>query len=207
MLGKAWLFLLGFVFLVVACQREAPPPPRAVPQKIEKKEVKEVAKEVAKEEEFIYKPAGKPDPFLPFVELAPPPAARPGVSPAVRPGVPPAVARPGAPVAARPGAPPPAVKPKPRPALPATPLQRFDLADLKVVGIIASPEGDRALIEDPQGKGYIVAAGTGIGLKDGVIKNISSKGVLVEEEEAAPTGETVTKEVVMAIGRPVERRR
>lgn len=199
--GKAWLLLLGFVFLTVSCQREAPPPPRALPKKVEEKGVKEVAKEEPKEQEFIYSPAGKPDPFQPFVELAPP---RPQV---VSPGAPPAVGRPGAQAAARPGAPPPPVRPKPRPALPPTPLQRFDLANLKVVGVISYPEGNRALIEDPEGKGYVVAEGTGIGLKNGVIKNISPKGVVVEEEEIASGGEVLAKEVVMAIGRPLERRR
>ncbi len=64
-----------------------------------------------------------------------------------------------------------------------TPLQRFDLEQLKLVGIILKANEYRALIEDSEGLGYIVTKGTPIGLKGGVIKAIESKRVVVEEYE------------------------
>jgi Tfp pilus assembly protein PilP len=63
-----------------------------------------------------------------------------------------------------------------------TPLQRFDLGQLKLVGVILEKE-PKALIEDSGGLGYIVTEGTPIGSKGGVIKAIEPKRVVVEEYE------------------------
>lgn len=64
-----------------------------------------------------------------------------------------------------------------------TPLQRFDLGQLKLVGIILEEKEPKALIEDSGGLGYIVTKGTPIGSKGGVIKAIEPKRVVVEEYE------------------------
>jgi type IV pilus assembly protein PilP len=64
-----------------------------------------------------------------------------------------------------------------------TPLQRFDLGQLKLVGIILEEKEPKALIEDSGGLGYIVTRGTPIGSKGGVIKAIEPKRVVVEEYE------------------------
>lgn len=64
-----------------------------------------------------------------------------------------------------------------------TPLQRFDLGQLKLVGVILENEEPKALIEDSGGLGYIVTKGTPIGSKGGVIKAIEPKRVVVEEYE------------------------
>jgi len=64
-----------------------------------------------------------------------------------------------------------------------TPLQRFDLGQLKLVGVILEEQEPKALIEDSGGLGYIVTKGTPIGSKGGVIKAIEPKRVVVEEYE------------------------
>lgn len=64
-----------------------------------------------------------------------------------------------------------------------TPLQRLDLGQFKVVGIILETGEPKALIEDSSGLGYIVTSGTLIGPKGGVIKSIESGRILVEEYE------------------------
>ena len=64
-----------------------------------------------------------------------------------------------------------------------TPLQRFDLGQFKLVGVILEDQEPKALIEDSGGLGYIVTRGTPIGSKGGVIKAIESKRVVVEEYE------------------------
>jgi Tfp pilus assembly protein PilP len=64
-----------------------------------------------------------------------------------------------------------------------TPLQRLDLGQFKVVGIILETGEPRALIEDNSGLGYIVTSGTLIGPKGGVIKSIEPSRILVEEYE------------------------
>jgi type IV pilus assembly protein PilP len=64
-----------------------------------------------------------------------------------------------------------------------TPLQRLDLGQFKVVGIILETAEPKALIEDNSGLGYIVTSGTLIGPKGGVIKSIEPGRILVEEYE------------------------
>jgi type IV pilus assembly protein PilP len=62
-----------------------------------------------------------------------------------------------------------------------TPLQRFELGQLKLVGVIWEASEPKALIEDSGGLGYIVTRGTLIGSNGGIIKAIESKRVVVEE--------------------------
>jgi len=64
-----------------------------------------------------------------------------------------------------------------------TPLQRFDLGQLKLVGVILKADEPKALVEDSGGLGYIVTQGTLIGSKGGVIKAIEPRRVVVEEYE------------------------
>jgi len=64
---------------------------------------------------------------------------------------------------------------------PKTPLQRFDIGQLKLVGVIWQMEEPRALVEDGGGLGYIVTRGTLIGSRGGVIKTIEPKRVVIEE--------------------------
>ncbi len=62
-----------------------------------------------------------------------------------------------------------------------SPLERFELGQLKIVGIIWDLEEPRALIEDTAGLGYIVKVGTPIGSNDGTVKAIGRSEVIVEE--------------------------
>lgn len=61
-------------------------------------------------------------------------------------------------------------------------LCSFDLAQLRVKGIIWDIEKPRALIEDDQGNGYIVAVGDRIGNKKGNIIDIKENEVMVLEK-------------------------
>ncbi|MSQ46770.1 MAG: hypothetical protein EXR78_00035 [Deltaproteobacteria bacterium] len=64
-----------------------------------------------------------------------------------------------------------------------TPLQRLDLGQFRVVGIILETPEPKALIEDNSGLGYIVTSGTLIGSNGGMIKSIEPNRILVEEYE------------------------
>ena len=66
---------------------------------------------------------------------------------------------------------------------PRTPLQRFELGQLKLVGVILNARESKALIEDTKGLGYVVTPGTLIGSKGGVVKAIEPRRILVEEVE------------------------
>ena len=75
-----------------------------------------------------------------------------------------------------------------------TPLQRLDLGQFKVVGILLETGEPKALIEDNSGLGYIVTLGTLIGSKGGVIKSIEPSRILVEEYETDFYGKRQTLE-------------
>ena len=64
-----------------------------------------------------------------------------------------------------------------------TPLQRLDLGQFKLVGVILDASEPKALVEDNSGLGYIVTRGTLIGSKGGVIRAIEPRRVVVEESE------------------------
>ena len=64
---------------------------------------------------------------------------------------------------------------------PLTPLQRLDLGQLKLVGIIVSPSGNKAIVEEPSGKGYVITTGTYIGKNFGRVKQILYDRVIIEE--------------------------
>jgi type IV pilus assembly protein PilP len=51
-----------------------------------------------------------------------------------------------------------------------------------LVAIVLAPSGNKALVEDPSGKGYIVSRGTYVGQNYGRIKSILKDRIIVEEE-------------------------
>jgi type IV pilus assembly protein PilP len=61
-----------------------------------------------------------------------------------------------------------------------TPLQRYSLDQLKVVGIIAGGKMRKALLEDDVGKGYVVSAGDLVGSEGGKITSIQKDRVIIE---------------------------
>ena len=65
---------------------------------------------------------------------------------------------------------------------PLTPLERVNLSQLTLVGIIQAPSGNRALVQETTGKGYVVKKGTYIGTNSGKIVQILKDRIIIEEE-------------------------
>lgn len=65
---------------------------------------------------------------------------------------------------------------------PLTPLERVNLSQLTLVGIIRAPSGSRALVQEATGKGYVVKKGTYIGTNSGKIIQILKDRIIIEEE-------------------------
>lgn len=63
-----------------------------------------------------------------------------------------------------------------------TPLEKLELSQLKLVGILRAQSGNRALVEEDSGKGYIIKKGTYIGTRSGKVAKILSDRIIVEEE-------------------------
>lgn len=66
--------------------------------------------------------------------------------------------------------------------VPRTPLEKIALSQLKLVGIITATSGNRALVQESSGKGYIIKKGTYIGTNAGKVVEIDKEKVVVEEE-------------------------
>lgn len=80
-----------------------------------------------------------------------------------------------------------------------SPLQRYDIGQLKLVAVIYQAAEPRAVVEDDAGLGYIVKVGTPIGANGGSVKSIERGKVLVEEEAIDFYGERQASEVVMEL--------
>jgi type IV pilus assembly protein PilP len=80
-----------------------------------------------------------------------------------------------------------------------SPLERFDLSQLIVMGIIWGVDEPRALVKDPTGKGYIVKAGAPIGKNKGRILRIEDNKVVVKETYLDHLDRATTKEVELEL--------
>ncbi len=108
-------------------------------------------------EPSLYSPAGKRDPFTPFIKPLK------AVSQAEIPAGPPS-------------------------------LQSQDAGSFKYVGMVWSPRGVRALIEDIEGRGYTVTVGSRLGRGGAIVTRITDKEIVVKEEFKDYTGATVVRE-------------
>lgn len=79
------------------------------------------------------------------------------------------------------------------------PLQRYELGELKFVGLIWGPRGAHALVEDAEGKGYTVTVGTKIGRGGGIVTRITDGEIHVKEEFRDYTGAKVVRESSMKL--------
>lgn len=82
---------------------------------------------------------------------------------------------------------------------PLTPLQKYDISQLKLVAIIIAPEGNIALVEDAAGKGYFLKRGVWIGKNDGKVTKILKDKVIVEEVFQDAFGQTKVHEISLIL--------
>jgi type IV pilus assembly protein PilP len=82
---------------------------------------------------------------------------------------------------------------------PRTPLQRYEIGQLRLVAIIYDTREPRAVVEDEQKLGYIVKVGTPIGPNGGQVRTIERGRVLITEEAVDFYGEPRVNEVTMEL--------
>lgn len=85
---------------------------------------------------------------------------------------------------------------------PQSPLEKIDLAQLKLVAIIAASSGNRALVEESSGKGYILREGTYVGLNSGKVVDIALDKIMIEEEFEDAYGKTITQKKEITLPKP-----
>jgi type IV pilus assembly protein PilP len=93
-------------------------------------------------------------------------------------------------------------KPSRKKRVPQTPLERISLEQLKLTAIIRASSGNRALVEDSSGKGYIIKNGTYIGLNSGLVTQINTNNVIVEEELENLMGELILQNTEIKLQKP-----
>ena len=84
------------------------------------------------------------------------------------------------------------------------PLERYNINEFKLTGIIWGGFGYNAMLEGPDGKGYFVRVGTILGPNRGVVKKITQNTMVVEEKYKTYTGETEHKEIVVELRKKQE---
>jgi type IV pilus assembly protein PilP len=80
-----------------------------------------------------------------------------------------------------------------------SPLERYELGQLKLVGIILNSKEPTAMVEDSAGFGYVVKVGTPIGASDGTVKAIKQNEIIIEEFFVDLYGARKRREVNMRI--------
>ena len=83
-----------------------------------------------------------------------------------------------------------------------SPLERYELGQLKLVAIVWDIKEPRAMVEDGTSLGYIVKIGTLIGPNEGKVKAIKPTEVIIEERFTDFYGARKSQEVSMKL--PVE---
>jgi len=181
------LFLVGcFLVMGFGCGDDAPKPKKVpispaapkpaatpAPAKVPPKPAAEVKVEPPPAVSYSYNPQGKPNPFQPLVVERPEKPATP------------AAKKVEAAKKEREGA--------------GAPLERMELAELKLVAVVWDIPKPRAMVEDKVGKGYILSVGTRIGKNQGQVSKITPEGVVVREKTEAPDGKTKTREVPLRL--------
>jgi len=79
------------------------------------------------------------------------------------------------------------------------PLEQYDLAQLELVGVVWDIGRARALVQDPSGMSYVVAAGARMGKNEGLVMRIDDNLVVVRERYVDLYGNESTKDVEMRI--------
>jgi Tfp pilus assembly protein PilP len=79
------------------------------------------------------------------------------------------------------------------------PLEQYDLNQLSLVGVVWDVGRARALVQDPSGMSYVVAAGARMGKNEGLVTRIDDNLVVVRERYVDLYGNESTKDVEMRI--------
>ena len=80
-----------------------------------------------------------------------------------------------------------------------TPLQRYDVDQYHLVGIVWGVAKPRAMVQDPSRTGHVLELGTYIGKNWGKVTQITARDVVVTEEFQTIEGELVTNQLVLKL--------
>jgi len=84
------------------------------------------------------------------------------------------------------------------------PLERYNIHEFKLTGVVWGGFGYNAMLEGPDGKGYFVHVGTIIGQNRGVVKKITKDAMVIDEKFKTVSGESDRKEIVIELRKKQE---
>lgn len=84
-----------------------------------------------------------------------------------------------------------------------TPLERIDLSQLTLVGVIKFPSGYKAIVEEETGKGYMIEIGTYIGTDYGQVTEINNDRILIQEKVLDVLGKYRDKQSQLKLQKPL----
>ncbi|WP_198419572.1 pilus assembly protein PilP [Geomonas oryzae] len=150
--------LLLALALVPGCKKEEAPAPAPAPNQPHPAPAPTPAPPVQQQMSSVAKASGVPsfkkDPFKPVIVPATPAPTSTAAGPSVS------------------------------PAADLLPIQSFEVSKFKVSGIIAGMRENRALLIDPNGKGYVVQVGMQVGNANGRVTRITPSAVEIVEKGA-----------------------
>jgi type IV pilus assembly protein PilP len=84
------------------------------------------------------------------------------------------------------------------------PLERYNVGEFKMTGVVWGGYGYSAMLEGPDGKGYFVRVGSVIGPNKGVVRKITQETMVIEEKFKSISGETDRKEIILELRKKQE---
>lgn len=79
------------------------------------------------------------------------------------------------------------------------PLEGYDLGALRLVATMKMGADRAAMVEDPEGKGYVVRKGSYIGRDNGRVINISERSVEIMEDDFTAAGTVVRRKATLTL--------
>lgn len=83
-----------------------------------------------------------------------------------------------------------------------TPLEKIDLSQLKLTGIILTASGNKALVREASGRGYVISKGTPIGTHGGRVAGVLQNKVIVKERMKDVSGRLFLQETELKLNKP-----
>ena len=84
-----------------------------------------------------------------------------------------------------------------------TPLEKLDISQMKLVGVVSIPGRSMGLVEEASGKGYVVRKGTYLGVNSGQVVEIAGDRVVIEEEVENFLGKIVVRTRELKLQKPL----
>jgi len=84
-----------------------------------------------------------------------------------------------------------------------TPLERIDLSQLTLVGVIKFTSGYQAIVEEQSGKGYVIRKGTYLGTNYGQVPEIQDDRIVIQEKVKDLLGKYQDRESHLKLQKPL----